>query len=623
MQFGVLLIVALVPFIITPGLTFSFDILPKNGLLFLSLTGLLWFCKNYVKTPPVLLRRRGGKWLLACAALLIFFGFLATLFSTSPGISLAGSAWRRYGFLTQAGLAIFGLLCAEWLCTDEANLNRLLRTCSVIGLVESLYVIAQYSGVDPLLPAAAYHAGEAEFTIVRPPGTLGHADYLAAWMVASVFLAVMLAIREDSRTFRWLGMFSAGLGFTAIVLSGTRAAMLGLLCGALVLLYRAFARERARIGRRVILGLLIYTVCAAGFYASPWGAPLRARIHWSMDDAWGGARPWLWRDSIQLALAHPFFGIGPETFEREFPRFQSLELARRYPDFHHESPHNVFLDALTSQGIGGLLALSCLAWLGFAVAGRARGWQGTVALAAWSAYWITNQFVVFTLTTGLYAFVLCSVILTLPETDPPVTEEMRRSPPLQRRLAIPVLAAIAVLVVAGAVVTLRLLVADHSLLSTRTILDQGGVPAAVASYQGSRAFWWPGPAPDLAYSRWMVEASAQSRNPGPKAAAWREAVTTAASAANFSENRQDAWYNLAILLASQDDAHGTEQSLRNAMESAPQWFKPHWMLAQLLQLQGLRADALAEAERAVQTDGSQHPEVQETRDRIRRLVPGN
>src|SRR5258708_9588330 len=39
--------------------------------------------------------------------------------------------------------------------------------------------IAQYFGLDPILPVAGYHIGEGIWTIVRPPSTLGYVSYFA------------------------------------------------------------------------------------------------------------------------------------------------------------------------------------------------------------------------------------------------------------------------------------------------------------------------------------------------------------------------------------------------------------------------------------------------------------
>ena len=89
------------------------------------------------------------------------------------------------------------------------------------------------------------------------------------------------------------------------------------------------------------------------FYFSPAGLKLRARGQWELEDLRGGARLLLWRDSLRMARERSLLGFGPDTFGVEFPRYQSVELSRAYPDFYHESPHNIFLDALVSQGVPG------------------------------------------------------------------------------------------------------------------------------------------------------------------------------------------------------------------------------------------------------------------------------
>ena len=55
-----------------------------------------------------------------------------------------------------------------------------------------------------------------------------------------------------------------------------------------------------------------------------------------------------------------------------------------------------------------------------------------------------------------------------------------------------------------------------------------------------------------------------------------------------------------------------EGSLRRAAAAKPTWFKPHWMLAQLLRLEGRVAEAAAEAAIAADLDGGKHPEVTRT-----------
>ena len=54
-------------------------------------------------------------------------------------------------------------------------------------------------------------------------------------------------------------------------------------------------------------------------------------------------------------------------------------LSQAYPDFYHESPHNILLDALTAQGVVGFLALAALIALGFHAARIARRTEAVLA----------------------------------------------------------------------------------------------------------------------------------------------------------------------------------------------------------------------------------------------------
>jgi hypothetical protein len=49
-----------------------------------------------------------------------------------------------------------------------------------------------------------------------------------------------------------------------------------------------------------------------------------------------------------------------------------------------------------------------------------------------------------------------------------------------------------------------------------------------------------------------------------------------------SEDRQNAFYNVALFYSATNQLDYMESALRNAMRYAPNWYKPHWLLAQLL-----------------------------------------
>jgi Tfp pilus assembly protein PilF len=99
----------------------------------------------------------------------------------------------------------------------------------------------------------------------------------------------------------------------------------------------------------------------------------------------------------------------------------------------------------------------------------------------------------------------------------------------------------------------------------------------------------------------------------------QEAIKAGIAATRTSEDRENAWYNLATLFAANNDAASVERSLRNAIAWAPNWFKPHWTLAQLLELGNRHNQALAEAAKALQLDAGHDPEVTETWKQLQKI----
>lgn len=593
------LVVALIPLVITPGLLSYFDITPKIAILLLGLSLSLLYPSARISDFRALMASRAGRWFTTLILATWVWDAVATAASLEPLLSLNGGAWRRYGFIVESGLLLFVLLSAAWLAEDKNNARLLLRACCTSGALAALYGIAQYFGWDPWLPSKAYQAGEGIFTIIRPPGTLGHADYFAAWMLMVAFLALALQRLEPARWSRIAALSVSVLAMIAIILSGARSGLLGLLVGGIVLATLTRPRVRGRVVVLMGIGVAGLTL----FFFSPAGAMLRARVHWSAEDVWGGARLLLWRDSLLMALQRPVTGFGPEIFTTEFPRFESKDLARAYPDFYHESPHNIFLDALTTRGVIGLLLL--LALCGLAIYGAR--WTAQPAVAAgFAAALVSQQFMALVVATALYFFLLIALLVVKPSH---IENENRG-----HRWVVP-LSVAASLFFAG--FTVRLLVADRALARAYAHIEAGDAASAARDYSETLR-WHPAPVvSDLNYSRAMIQLASRTRIFATRLEAGQQALAAAVGATRSAEDRQNAWYNLAELLALQNDRAGVERALQNAIAWAPNWFKPHWALAQLLERTGHPKEAMDEARLAYELDGGRDAEVTETWKRLK------
>jgi tetratricopeptide (TPR) repeat protein len=157
--------------------------------------------------------------------------------------------------------------------------------------------------------------------------------------------------------------------------------------------------------------------------------------------------------------------------------------------------------------------------------------------------------------------------------------------------------------------TIRLTTADLAIERARRDLDGGRIEDSLAAYARSQRWRPAGSSDDLYFSRALAAASRTAQNPALALLASQQAFTAARRAAETSEERQNAWYNLAAFYATQNDAADMEACLRRSVEASPNWFKSHWALAEMLQLSGRPTEALDEAVRAADLDGGKDPEI--------------
>ncbi len=572
-------LVALLPLLITPGILFHYDITPKIIILVLITAACLALPGEAAAGLAELWRRKTGRWLCGLAtAQVVWFGVAAAL-SSRPLFSLFGSNWRRMGFLTVIALCAFTVLTAAHLARAPNALRNVLRAFAIATIVASVYGALQYFDIDPLQAASAYHAEAGDSVIVRPPGTLGHADYFGWWLAIALFCALALA-RIETGFRRALALAACVLAGVAIILSGTRSAILAVVAGFMSLAFFTSFKP----GRKHVIAGLAFAGILAAFYFSPAGTRLKARVRWSSDEPVGGARPLLWRDSLNMAASRPLTGSGPETFAAAFPRYQSVALARLLPDFYHESPHNTALDALTEQGIPGLVIALSWAVLGGYAALRARS---AVPASALIASCIASLFGAVTI-GPLFGTLL--VIAILVASEPPD----RDAPPIPNRVAVAAVTVPIALCLAAFGVWLA--ASDFQLAVFQRKVSAG-------RYERMVRTGLPGAAEDLYCARRL---------------GFPAAIPAALRSVSTADNPPNAWYNLAILLANQSDEPGVEHALRSAESLAPNWFKPHWSLANLLAITGREGEARREAERAVFLDAGKDDEVTETLKKLTR-----
>ena len=282
---------------------------------------------------------------------------------------------------------------------------------------------------------------------------------------------------------------------------------------------------------------------------------------------WAGPHRLLWRDSLSMAAKRPLAGYGPEAFLAEFPQFESKALAKTQADSIYESPRNAFLDVLIAQGALGLLLLCGLFAAGFRAAWKVRNGWLVAALAAGAA---GLQFTSLTMPMAVLFLTTIGLTAALAEKPAPLRPARAFS------LAAPVL------VVGALYFALRIAMADHELLVTNRLLEARDFQTATTEYE---IYWFwrlPGTSADVWYSRSWMAVARTAADPSVRTQAEEISAQAARRALVDAEEPFLAWYNCAQVSSFENAPEEAERDLRQAIAAHPNWYLPHWTLAQLL-----------------------------------------
>src|SRR5206468_1078549 len=119
------------------------------------------------------------------------------------------------------------------------------------------------------------------------------------------------------------------------------------------------------------------------------------------------------------------------------------------------------------------------------------------------------------------------------------------------------------------VYAVRLIVADQALAMGSAALDRGDLESGVSGFERNAAWRLSGSSADLYYSRRLAEFVRKTSDFRLKAQALRAAYAAALNATRTSEERANAWYNMAGFLATTNSQADVERSLRESIAAAP------------------------------------------------------
>ena len=215
----------------------------------------------------------------------------------------------------------------------------------------------------------------------NPASTFVNRNFFAEFLVCTLPFSVLLLTRVRDKATVFMLTFSVGFNIAALLMTGTRSALLGLALLALLLPALALAcRQQWRsAGWRpaqvlALAALLLATVGAIG--SIPTTNPRlieETGAGNAIDRATGRAlslaqpaeyasgsfavRARLWATTARMIGAHPLRGVGAGAWEVQAPRFQEAG-SELETDFY---AHNELLQLLAEYGLAGWLFLAALA----------------------------------------------------------------------------------------------------------------------------------------------------------------------------------------------------------------------------------------------------------------------
>jgi len=291
---------------------------------------------------------------------------IATLYSVDFRRSVYGEVLREEGFIT-----IFSYLAMFFLISTQV-VSRAQITTLLFGLVISTTLVASYGLFQYLWfnPTAHFFLPS---TVGRVGSTMGNANFLGKYLVLTLPLVMSLCLWVDSLKSKMFLLGCIFIGSACLVVTFTRASWLSFLAGYLIFLlmigrHRLLKQQRIPlliVGIVLLLNVLLFNYCTfpgseeAERASRSTRGKVMERVLSGRDvkKSEGIATRWfVWKKTLLLIETHPWWGYGPENFERAFKKF-NLEYARTFGDYVIiDRAHNNYLDVAVSCGIAGLAA---------------------------------------------------------------------------------------------------------------------------------------------------------------------------------------------------------------------------------------------------------------------------
>ena len=264
-----------------------------------------------------------------------YFAYNAFLFAVAPHADKAYFVNLTFLILLFFITALVVSSRKQYLC--------LLYLLAFTVIVSSIYGLLQLPGHD--YPLSTRLLGKRIFSF------FGNPNLFAAFLVVNLPL-LFSGFFTGTRLAKKLFALSIGLAVLGLLLTGTRAALLGATISAalfFVLTWRESDQKRYLWAVSTVAVLVM-----AGFLYSTQTTEIRI--------AGLSLRQYEWGNTLKIARDHPIFGTGVGSFNVYYPAYREksaeIDLGLKNHELRVEHAHNEFLEILSDSGIVGFLLFS-------------------------------------------------------------------------------------------------------------------------------------------------------------------------------------------------------------------------------------------------------------------------
>ncbi|HEX3099361.1 MAG TPA: O-antigen ligase family protein [Patescibacteria group bacterium] len=304
---------------------------------------------------------------------------LSAIFSLDVINSVIGLYSRYTGSVFFiAGWVLFILLVWNAVKQDEQRRLTLLRVLFFDGLAIALLGITQYFNI-------AYYGGVSQYSRTIIPSFVGNQNFFAMFLLVTIPLGALLWQTAKGRAAKYYYIIAAAIMTWAIVLSGSRGALLGLVASLIVFLVAAGIRKYPKSVIYWVLGLgALAAVLYVGFFAIIRSDTIKGV---AASDYTAETRYVIWSDTLSIIKDNPFLGTGPGNF---FIAFGKLGNSALSSNERFDDAHNLVLQLTATFGVPAALLFLIIIGIAIFLAWRetAYGKQSAIWVIAAVAGWL-------------------------------------------------------------------------------------------------------------------------------------------------------------------------------------------------------------------------------------------